>query len=96
MRTDALQPDKIMDPLAVSVNEACRLLGGVGRTKFYQLISQGYVKPIKVGRRTLVPVDCIRKLLHARRMADPISVMHEAEAEATCQGGLRQDGEATW
>jgi excisionase family DNA binding protein len=85
-----------MDPLAVSVNEACRLLGGIGRTKFYQLISQGHVKPIKVGQRTLVPVDCIHKLLDGCRISGPVAVKHEAEAEASCQGALRQDGEAIW
>jgi excisionase family DNA binding protein len=53
-----------MEPLAVSVNEARRLLGGLGRTKFYELINDGHLKPIKVGRRTLIPVDAIRKLLN--------------------------------
>lgn len=51
-----------MDPIAVSVNEARRLLGGIGRTKLYELIKDGRLKPIKLDRRTLIRVDCIRRL----------------------------------
>jgi excisionase family DNA binding protein len=53
----------MMEPLAVSVNEARRLLGGIGRTKLYELIKDGHLKPIKLGGRTLIRIDCIRRLM---------------------------------
>lgn len=51
------------EPLVVSVNEACRLMGGIGRTKLYELIKDGRLTPIKLDRRTLIRVDCIRRLM---------------------------------
>jgi hypothetical protein len=42
-----------MEALLVSVTETRRLLGGISRTTFYELIKAGYLKPVKIGRRTL-------------------------------------------
>ena len=52
-----------MPPLAVSVNEARRLLGGIGRTKFYELIKQSKIKTITLGRRRLVLVSSIGEIV---------------------------------
>ncbi|MDI6712696.1 MAG: helix-turn-helix domain-containing protein [Anaerosomatales bacterium] len=41
--------------LLVSVQEASRMLG-VHRSTFYELMGSGALKPVKIGRRTLVPV----------------------------------------
>lgn len=54
-----------MDPLAVSVTDACRMLGGIGRTKLYQLIAEKKLTPIKIGRRTLIRISSINDLVHA-------------------------------
>lgn len=51
-----------MDPITVSVDEARKALG-IGRTKFYQLVGQGRLKTLKIGRRTLVLVASIHALV---------------------------------
>lgn len=52
-------------PLVVSVNEGCRQ-AGIGRTKFYELINQGKVKTVTIGRRRLVLTDSLRAMLEAQ------------------------------
>jgi excisionase family DNA binding protein len=64
MHDNALSPT----PLAVSIREACRL-SGLGRTKIYQLISDGRLKPVKIDRRTLIPFDDLAKLVSPERRA---------------------------
>ncbi|MEQ8710234.1 MAG: helix-turn-helix domain-containing protein [Rhodospirillales bacterium] len=41
------------------VKEFC-LAFGIGRTKFYQLVKNGELRPVKVGRRTLVPSEQVK------------------------------------
>jgi predicted DNA-binding transcriptional regulator AlpA len=47
---------------AYSVKEALYLIS-IGRTAFYDLIKQKQLKPIKIGRRTLIGSDDIAALL---------------------------------
>ena len=49
-----------MEPLAVSAAEAARLLG-VSRTKIYDLIGREDFPSFKVGQRTLISVDGLRR-----------------------------------
>lgn len=51
-----------MDPITVTVDGAKRALG-LGRTKIYELIENGKLSTVKVGRRTLVKTDSIRALV---------------------------------
>jgi excisionase family DNA binding protein len=51
-----------LTPLAHQIPEACARVG-VGRTMMYQLIKEGQIKPIKVGRRTLIPETELQKLV---------------------------------
>ncbi len=53
------------EPLVVSVNEG-RRLAGIGRTKFYELIHEGQVRTVTIGRRRLVFVASIREMLEGR------------------------------
>jgi excisionase family DNA binding protein len=55
------------EPLAVSVNEATRLLG-IGRTRLYQAFNDGDLKPIKCGKKTLVAYSDLQDWL--RRLRD--------------------------
>lgn len=48
-----------MDELLVSVEEAARRLG-VGRSAMYELLASGQIGRVKIGRRTLVPVQELR------------------------------------
>jgi excisionase family DNA binding protein len=56
--------NQIHQPLTYSVADACRITS-IGRTKLYELISQGKVATVVVGRRRLVRADSIRKLVEA-------------------------------
>jgi excisionase family DNA binding protein len=50
------------DPQAVTVDDACRI-SGLGRTSIYDLIAQGKLKSVAIGRRRLVLCESIRDLL---------------------------------
>lgn len=51
-----------MEQLAVSINDTVRALG-LGRTTVYAMIADGRLESIKLGRRRLVKVESIRRLL---------------------------------
>jgi len=54
-----------MEPLSVSINDAAKALG-VGRTSIYAMIGDGRLEAFKLGRRTLVRVESIRRLVAKR------------------------------
>ena len=54
-----------MEPLAVSINDTAKALG-LGRTSIYELIKDGRLDAFKLGRRTLVRVESIRRLVEAQ------------------------------
>ena len=49
-------------PLAVSVEEAARLIG-VGRSKMFALVQSGLVRSVRVGARRLVPTRALEEFL---------------------------------
>jgi excisionase family DNA binding protein len=55
-----------MDVLVISVNEAARVLG-VGRTSLYDMIRDGRIETLKLGRRTLIKTASIRSLVEDDR-----------------------------
>lgn len=55
-----------MQPEAVSVADAARMIG-LGLTKTYDLINNGQLQSLKIGRRRLVRVESIRRLTGAER-----------------------------
>jgi excisionase family DNA binding protein len=48
-------------PLLVSVDEARRMIG-LGRTKLFELIASGKLRVVKIGGRTLIPVEALEAL----------------------------------
>jgi excisionase family DNA binding protein len=54
---------KAMEQLAYSINETAKALS-LGRTSVYALISEGRLEAFKLGRRTLVKADSIRRLIN--------------------------------
>ncbi|WP_420142311.1 helix-turn-helix domain-containing protein [Sphingomonas sp.] len=51
-----------MDPVTVTVEGARKALG-IGNTKIYELIGEGRLRTVKIGRRTLIRTDSIRALV---------------------------------
>lgn len=51
-----------MDPVTVTIDGAKKALG-IGTTKIYELIADGRLRTVKLGRRTLVRTDSIRDLV---------------------------------
>jgi excisionase family DNA binding protein len=50
------------NPLAVSIETACKLVG-VGRTTMWVLIKSGRVKTLSIGRRRLVVYSSLEQLV---------------------------------
>lgn len=51
-----------MQPITVTINDTARALG-LGRTSIYALIREGRLEAIKMGRRTLIKVESIHRLI---------------------------------
>lgn len=49
-------------PLAYSIADACRV-SSIGKTRLYQLINEGKLKTTKLGKRTLIPAESLRRLI---------------------------------
>jgi excisionase family DNA binding protein len=52
----------VLVPLAVSPRHAARYLG-VGHDAIYQLLNQGRLRSVKLGRRRLIPMSELRRFL---------------------------------
>ena len=51
-----------MERLAFTVSEACQALR-IGRTKFYQLLANGDLRAVALGRKTLVSRDALENFM---------------------------------
>lgn len=47
-------------PILVSVDEAARLLG-LSRARIYELLSQGAIESVRIGRTRRIPVDALHE-----------------------------------
>jgi excisionase family DNA binding protein len=52
----------VKNKLAYSIEDAAAALS-IGRTKLYELINAGELKPVKIGRRTLIMHSALEALL---------------------------------
>ncbi len=50
------------EPVSVRVAMAVRLTG-IGRSTLYELIKSGEIETVKIGRSTLIPYRCLKKLV---------------------------------
>ena len=53
-----------MDPITTTLDGA-KAASGLGKTKIFELIRDGKLETVKVGRRTLVKTASLRRLLEA-------------------------------
>ncbi len=51
-----------MEAITTSINDAAKALG-IGRTSIYQLIRDRRLEEVKLGRRTLIKTESIRRLV---------------------------------
>ena len=51
-----------MDKLAYSINDTARTLS-LGRTSIYAMIADGRLEAFKLGRRTLIKAESVRRLV---------------------------------
>lgn len=51
-----------LEPIAYSIADACRVTS-IGKTRLYQLINEGKLEARKIGGRTLIPADSLRRLI---------------------------------
>jgi len=51
-----------MEPLAISINDAAKVLG-LGRTSIYSLVAVGRLEAFKLGRRTLIKTESVKRLV---------------------------------
>lgn len=51
-------------PLTYSVADACRITS-IGRTRLYELMADGTIASVVIGRRRLVKAESIHKLVEA-------------------------------
>jgi predicted DNA-binding transcriptional regulator AlpA len=54
-----------MTQLLYSESEARGVLGGLGRSKLYQLMAAGQIKPTKIGRRTFFAANELERFVTA-------------------------------
>jgi excisionase family DNA binding protein len=54
-----------MESLAISINDTAKVLG-IGRSSVYALIKSGDLDTMKIGRRTLLTTESIRRLAQSR------------------------------
>ena len=56
-----------MEKLLLAIPEAAQVLG-VGRSRLYELMADGDVESVHIGRRRLVPADALEA--YARKLRD--------------------------
>ncbi len=54
-----------MERLTYSINETARLLS-LGRTTIYAMLADGRLEAMKLGRRTLIKAESIKRLVEAQ------------------------------
>jgi excisionase family DNA binding protein len=55
-----------VEPICVRINDAARMIG-VGRTKLYELIADGEVETVKLGKSTRVITASLHSLIMRQR-----------------------------
>ena len=55
-----------VEPILCSITEAGRALG-LGRSKVYELINEGNLETVHIGRRRLIHIESIEAFVNKRR-----------------------------
>lgn len=60
---------RTVNPRLLTVDGAAQYLGGIHRTTIYDLVTQGHLKPVKVGRRTMFDRHDLDTYIEERKAA---------------------------
>lgn len=52
-----------MEPVTITISNAMSVIG-IGQTKIYELMNNGTLQTVRVGRRRLVKIESIRALVN--------------------------------
>ena len=55
--------ENTQEPLLLTLEEASQKLGGLSRTKLFELMREGHLRPVKIGRRTFLTLDVLRQFV---------------------------------
>ena len=58
-----------VEPICVRINDAARMIG-VGRTKLYELIANGELEAVKIGKATRVTTASLQELVGRQRVSN--------------------------
>jgi len=66
--------------ITAPISEFCRL-SGIGRTKVYELLGDGSLESISIGRRRLIVLDSYRRLIERQRrgVGSDQAIAHETD-----------------
>jgi hypothetical protein len=56
-------PLAVVEPLLYSVEEACRILGGISKPSLYRLINTDQISPVKIGKRSFFTMRELRRFV---------------------------------
>ena len=59
---------KVVDSLLWTINDTCKALN-LGRSAVYELLRQGRIESIHIGRRRLVPREAVERFVSSERAA---------------------------
>jgi hypothetical protein len=62
LQIEGVVPMSTILPLFVSVDDARQMLGGIGKTRLYELLGAGALRSAKLGKRRLIRTDSILAL----------------------------------
>jgi excisionase family DNA binding protein len=73
-----------MEKLTLSVTEAGQLLG-IGRAAAYEAAKNGQIPTVKIGKRLLVPLAALERLLAVGAQPLANDLIHPEKASRECQ-----------
>lgn len=54
--------DQPLSPISVGISDAAKMTG-LSRSRIYELMNEGKLRSVHVGRRRLIPVSSLRELI---------------------------------
>jgi excisionase family DNA binding protein len=68
-------------PITTTISNLCRLTG-CGRSKTYELLAEGTLESIKIGKRRLIVLDSYRQLMERQRVTEATARIKESRGPA--------------